>query len=763
MKTQNTFLSAFTRELRMQKRLRHITIGATIAGLIMVSAFLVTLYYVNRVFNDSYNAHVTDFIDKFSIAVTRQVEGDMNALSTLSLFMNDVNSVSDEVIRKTQHLNNFGVIAYWGKDGINYHLNIKGVWKDSRASHLHPEHKAVIDRALAGETCISAPFHSLYLDEDVIVYSSPVLSHDGKSVVGAVSISKYLSAFEPLATELGADLEHVGLFLADASGVLFGESTHSVFTNCSLQSICALNLLNPEEQTIVQDALNAHERLTLHFTYEGEDYNLFIRPIGINDWSALALDSPDFSKAPVFGSIRTVFSMLIALFFVSILVSIFVYTLLRDAFIRQMATTYYDPVTGGYNMRKFLNNLSTRYLHHGDHTFVCVNIKDFRYINDYAGHDNADILLKSLHDALLSSDKVLLCCRDHADLFFALINSDNEEEVRTFLIDVFNKVSNDFKEHFTLFPVIFYSGAVVMRREDDTDTLTHKMRFMQRQIRPSYIPTVVFYDEKAHLSELKYRNIETYMRGALANHEFKVYLQPKCPPHRTEPTAAEALVRWVRPDGSLLYPNDFIPVFEKNGFCMELDLYVLEEVCKQVRIWIDKGYPPLHVSVNQSKRLLFRPDYLDRVREMLQRYALPSHTIVIEILETILAQDIESLSTFVREMRDCGLAVSMDDFGSGYSSLNMISSLDLDEIKFDKEFLLESDPVKKAKNKLILSQMLSLIRTFNIRTVVEGVETEEDVDFLQKEGVDLAQGYYFSRPIPMEQFEELYLKPSSRT
>ena len=99
MKTQNTFLSAFTRELRMQKRLRHITIGATIAGLIMVSAFLVTLYYVNRVFNDSYNAHVTDFIDKFSIAVTRQVEGDMNALSTLSLFMNDVNSVSDEVIR----------------------------------------------------------------------------------------------------------------------------------------------------------------------------------------------------------------------------------------------------------------------------------------------------------------------------------------------------------------------------------------------------------------------------------------------------------------------------------------------------------------------------------------------------------------------------------------------------------------------------------------------------------------------------------------
>ena len=749
-------MSSLASEIKMQRNMRRITRMAVFAGVTILAVFIFTLYLVNRVFYDSYVAHVQAFVDKFAIAVNRQINGDLGALETITLFMKKDSKVETEVLKKTQFLNYFDAICYWGVNGEHQHFSLDGKWNESDFNKLNLEHQRAVRDAIGGRTVISAPFHSNVLNRDVLVYAAPVFSDDGKKVIAAVSVSKYLSSFSGLEERLDSNLKQIDLFLVNDKGIYFTIGQDPLTDDPVIDSIDSMTILSPTDKQSIVQALATHHTYYHTFYHDGIEYALSTSPLELKHWSIMSLDKPEIYRAPVFSAVKDLVSALSAVFFVSLLIGVVIYTMMRNNYRKQLAATYYDPVTGGYNLRKFLQRLEPRIQSKFPQTLVCFDIKDFRYINDYAGRENANALLRLVHETLSINQRVLLCCREQADHFFALLNLDDEAEINKCLNEIFTKVDSEYEKIFNLFPVIFYAGAVVMHGESLAE-LERRIRFMQREITPSYTHNVYFYDENTHLNELNYRNIETMMRPALKNHEFQIFLQPKCPPSSSMPTAAEALVRWIKPDGTMVMPSDFIPVFERNGFCVELDLYVLEEVCKQVRLWIDKGYSPLHVSVNQSKRLLFRPDYIYLVTKILNKYKIPPHTIVIEILETVLAKDIASLARFIQNLRASGLAVSMDDFGSGYSSLNKLSSLELDEIKFDKEFLLESDPDKKEKNKLILKHMFALIKMFNIRTVVEGVEDAEDVDFLKHESVDLAQGFYFSRPIPTNRFEELYL------
>ena len=292
---------------------------------------------------------------------------------------------------------------------------------------------------------------------------------------------------------------------------------------------------------------------------------------------------------------------------------------------------------------------------------------------------------------------------------------------------------------------------------DTADSLIQKTQIAARYIDKKFNHTISVYDRALQLEEQRLKGHEQRMRSALENGEFKLYLQGQFDLRDQSIARAEALVRWELPDGTIIYPDQFIALFEQNGFSTELDFYMFEQACKTVRNWIDNGYEPIAISVNQTRTLLSYPHYVHRLKEILDLYEVPARYLMIEMLEGEMATHIEQLNDVVDELHKVGIRMALDDFGTGYSSLNVLAGMSLDEIKFDKEFLLESDPEKKEKNKLILKQMFALIKMFNIRTVVEGVEDAEDVDFLKHESVDLAQGFYFSRPIPTNRFEELYL------
>lgn len=209
----------------------------------------------------------------------------------------------------------------------------------------------------------------------------------------------------------------------------------------------------------------------------------------------------------------------------------------------------------------------------------------------------------------------------------------------------------------------------------------------------------------------------------------------------------------------MIYPGQFIPIFEKNGFCSNLDLYMVEQVCRQIRVWIDEGTTPVPLSVNQSKLLFYEVDYIDKMKGLLEKYQVPGNLITLEILEGLAMGNIDELNEKILRLKELGFRISMDDFGSGYSSLNTMASLKIDEVKFDREFLLrlQERGMDYDRQVVIMSEIVELTKKLKISTVVEGVETQENEDLIKKLGCGYGQGYYYSRPVSVEEFSEKYV------
>ena len=248
--------------------------------------------------------------------------------------------------------------------------------------------------------------------------------------------------------------------------------------------------------------------------------------------------------------------------------------------------------------------------------------------------------------------------------------------------------------------------------------------------------------------------IESTMERALFNGEFKLFVQPKWNISENHLYGGEALVRWIRDDGTMVYPSDFIPVFEKNGFIEQLDMYMLESSCQLIRQLVDAGKPVYPISVNQSRVLLHNPQYLEKVKEVLQRYDIPKRSIELEVTETVLFMDQGKMLSIMNNLKAEDIPLSMDDFGSGYSSLNMLKDFPFDVLKIDKEFFSES--ITSEASILILTKIVEMAHGLGIKVICEGVETKDQVEMLRKIGVRYVQGYYYSRPIPGARFLEQF-------
>lgn len=264
--------------------------------------------------------------------------------------------------------------------------------------------------------------------------------------------------------------------------------------------------------------------------------------------------------------------------------------------------------------------------------------------------------------------------------------------------------------------------------------------------------TVWFFDDQMHQKEMTKNEIESYMEEALEKKEFKMYLQPQI--HMSDYTigGAEVLVRWIREDGRVYMPMQFIPVFEENGFCVQLDLYMIRQACERLRMWMDQGITPVPLAVNQSKRTFFEPGYVESLQEIINTYQIPPQLIKLEILENLALENEDSFIKIISDLREKGLGISLDDFGSGYSSLNILAKLKIDEVKLDRGFLCEISVNENPRSKLIMEQILSLAKSMSIKTVVEGVENEENDRLIRSLGCDLGQGYYYGKPKRAEEF-----------
>ena len=252
----------------------------------------------------------------------------------------------------------------------------------------------------------------------------------------------------------------------------------------------------------------------------------------------------------------------------------------------------------------------------------------------------------------------------------------------------------------------------------------------------------------------KIDKIESEMNNALKTGEFKMYLQPKWDIVKDQLVGAEALVRWIKPDGTIVFPSNFIPIFENNGFIEKLDFFMLETVCREMKKRMDKGLSVCPVSVNQSRLLLHNPEYVNNVSKILRTYSIPRKYIELELTETVFLDDREKMLEMMNQLKEQHVRLSMDDFGSGYSSLNLLKDIPFDVLKIDREFF--SEAITSESSTWILRKIVEMAEGLGIEVICEGVETDEQIEILRTVGCHLVQGYYYSKPISLEEFIQKY-------
>lgn len=421
---------------------------------------------------------------------------------------------------------------------------------------------------------------------------------------------------------------------------------------------------------------------------------------------------------------------------------------------------YIDDVTHGFNYNYFKRN-AMRIIHARrelPYIIMRFDVLNFRYINESYGHEKADLVLKAVIDVFdnVFSNPNELCVRINSDQFVALaINTnDFDEKFNSFVKGVTDAAANAGVKY----PIRFKVGNYQIRKDDNSiDLIIDHANVARKSVDVSQNVLSATYSENIINDIKKVDAIESEMARSLSLGEFKVYVQPKWDIIEDRLIGGEALVRWIKNDGTIIYPSDFIPIFESNGFIEKLDFFMLEQLCINMReIRKDERYEIPTISVNQSRVLVNSPDYVRNVEKVLQRYDADVSLLQLEITETVFFDQKSKIIDVVNELKGLGLELAMDDFGSGYSSLNVLKDVPFNVLKIDKEFFDES--IVSPASLIILQKILEMANFLKIDVICEGVETKEQVDMLRELGCKEVQGYFYGKPIPFEEFVEKYCK-----
>jgi diguanylate cyclase (GGDEF)-like protein len=418
---------------------------------------------------------------------------------------------------------------------------------------------------------------------------------------------------------------------------------------------------------------------------------------------------------------------------------------------------YLDGVTGTRNYNKFkvdaqalLKNTKNR-----EYAIVYIDIYKFSYINDTFGYYAGDMILAEVAKEMELAAKDTECfARISADNFVCLLECEsNTAMIQRGLAfqqqcdERLSQINNRFKIQFTS---AIYK---VCPGETDIPSMVGKAEIAHKTIGDIHRASVVFYDDKIQNEYLQKKKLESAMSSSLDNNDFLVYLQPKIDLASNEIVGTEALARWQHPTEGLIMPDLFISLFESNGFILELDFYIYEKVCQLLRKWLDAGEPVMPISVNVSKAHLANQQFGSQLKALLEQYQIAPKLLELELTESILFVDVEAAVSMILDLKNLGFSILIDDFGSGYSSLNLLKDLTVDVLKLDKEFFRKDGMMEK--DKIIVDGIIRIAKDLKLKILSEGVETQEQVDFLVDAGCHFVQGYFFAKPMPVEAFEEL--------
>lgn len=606
--------------------------------------------------------------------------------------------------------------------------------------------------------------HSEFMNDYAVVYSVPVI-FDGEVkgvLAGIFAVEDFRNKYEAL---FGENVSCSYLVNSDGEVLIATESANHQFSEMELlidnanynetlsdvefYSGSALEMSNALRNGIKSNAI---------YSLDGERRYTTVLPVSNSGWSVLNV----FCESLVYQELTESFNMLyvVALSIMAAVLAVVLSLLIRSYRLagkekkRAEENSYllkHDSLTGLFSERAFRNQVKERLVNAkpGEYCIVGLDIYRFSLINKLIGSSKADELLcliaKRLEELTDKYDGI--SARAAADKFLAFLPY-KEDIIQQLELARDAVVNNDLHEVF-----IYYGIYVIEDTSVEINEMIAGAQLAQKKIKGDVNVFVAYYDEELKNKTANEQKIISAMVGALENEEFIIYLQPQFNYKTGKISSAEALVRWKSPTEGLISPGEFIPIFESNGFIRKLDEFVWETVCKLQRKWLDEGKDVLPISVNVSRRDLQEGRITEKFLELIEKYELSSDLIQIEITESAYVENAQDLIREIIKLKDNGFVVEIDDFGTGYSSLNMLKDIPAKVIKTDLLFLTETGD--EQRKECILNGVIDMAYKMGMSIIAEGVETKEQADYLLRMNCENMQGYYFSRPISVEDYEKL--------
>ena len=664
-----------------------------------------------------------------------------------------------QVLEKYKPFNNFLGITYISEDGVIY-------FDDGRKADVTPEQMESLDQIQENRVFVTNDFKNMG-EEYLLLFVDLVKSEDERNgfLVGVKSCKDILDG------DSFSYLKEVGdILVTDSNGVILDcnfinlkdqTEWYETVYDCMSGYWHADGDKISELRRMISDEKQQEGRVEITDEEKERYFYSFASVEALPELCLVSMYTDDvFNEVEstiVIGSVASCAIMIIAM-------ALLVFLAYRhNSSTSQLITklAFDDEITGGKNLNYFKEFVGeTLYKYQGMPFLVHrFDVSNFRYINEAYGHVRADQLLKIIiEEAGTVFYSKELCVRMNADQFVMLTRNTQDLNERFFVFT--DKVNARALDIGIRYPIKFKRGVYQVRgKEYDVSLIIDKANAARKNLTGEEKDSVAYYSDRMVSDMRKVDKIESEMEAALFNNEFQMYIQPKWDIKEDKLYGGEALVRWIKEDGSMIYPSEFVPVFEKNGFVEQLDIHMLEMACQLIRDQLNAGNPIYPISVNQSRMLLHNPAYIGRISEILKKYDIPKGYIELEITETVFFTDRDKMISILNELKAKEILLSMDDFGSGYSSLNMLKDFPFDVLKIDKEFFSES--ITSESSTWILRKIIEMAEGLGIRVICEGVETKEQVEMLQQIGCRYVQGYYYSKPIPAKEFVKLYCRESA--
>ncbi len=608
----------------------------------------------------------------------------------------------------------------------------------------------------SGKTYVSCVTASPFNQENSIFISTPV-KNSQNAVIATAILELPIAVFQDLYITF-FDNSSTSI-LVDINGMIIASNVSEGLTGTNISNQGeGFAAVEPELLDDSSNQVNFDERsgyISLHTDLTND--KVMFAPIENTLWTTIITVPESVISKNANSIVLNTTLLLLEILFILVVTWLRLVFISREHLAQVSKIAYYDELTGLINEKKFKLDTETtlKANKNKQYTIVKVDIINFKVVNKIFGYTVGNKIIQEVaKNSIATKNDGVLFTRVSADEFLIFADSDSLRNIKK-IKELYETELNDKIRHLCGRTFKFrYSRYAIPIGETSADDIVDTITLTHSFCKNSNSTGIYDYDENLKNQLLHTAQICDKMHPALKNNEFKVYLQPKYNLKDNTICGAEALVRWQTKDEILFFPNSFIPIFEQEGFIVELDKYMLENVCKIINRFKESYSKEIPISINFSRMHMLNDNFTDEITEIVDRYNVPHNLIEIEMTETSMIENEDVFKSVFSDLHKRGFTLSMDDFGAGYSSLALLTELEFDVIKLDKSLLAEDLDSDNSKV-LVIKTILNMSKQLNLKTVCEGIETIEQVKLLKDFGCDIAQGYYYAKPIPNEEFGTL--------